>query len=241
MAKRRRNAPRGSYGGQPKKTGIVTHCQCTKITFSIYTKRPGVGRAAIEYEYSIDDGDTRKLAVKLPVVSLWVDDTSNNAVKAHLKVSPGSNPTHRNLVALIKKVNLIKCPGDNAHRLSYDGDRIIRYGVAPGLRYSHKGEGFWDVDFFDSRVDAIHACIDVIKESKQVAGLEMVSFANVSPKLLEELGFTRHPDKMRRSVDMWSGTPNYVISGRGRSYGSYRDSRDNAELILEAISQQVMD
>lgn len=196
------------------------------------------GVAEIAYELRTDDGDIDDGKLSLPIISCWMDRHDGNAVKVHLKADP-SRPSHAKLLNLI--VSNGKLDGMNGV-FTADKRGTVRFGYDPTTRNVDGYSGYCHSDYktytiYDSSAIAIDAILREISRRLQVGGINLINLATIADSVLEEVGFEKVPDLLRRGIPMWMGNATDILRAGGR--GNWEQESENCKSFLVLLQDAI--
>lgn len=197
----------------------------------------------IKYEAKMTRGNPEVITMELPVLSLWVDDASGNAAKAHLHAY-GNDKGLRDFLKLCYREGSVDF---SARRQEFTADRsgmIIRLGMRYDQYESRDEDGYSRIPIYDSKSLAVKAAIDcLISGNVSLGGTELINFNEVPDTYMEQLGFEKVPDVLGVGVPMWKGKPDSIIkksSYRGFSYEKEKQNRAGfLDLLQRALAEKV--
>ncbi len=200
-------------------------------------------RATIDYsKYHRDGGGQNRISVSIPISCIWVDSSTGNACKCHMKANMSSD-AHRLFVRDLVSIGTMSEPGGSM-TLTSSPDGIIRYGEKPGAQYygSDRSTGRYETYYmYDSKESALMALIASARQIKPVGGVELVSLSKIDDSVLTSMGFDRVPDIMKNGVTMWRGNAEKAFEPRGHGYSTkaMRIRRDNINTFLGLMQKSL--
>lgn len=196
--------------GRKKEKVVKFLITVNHIEFRI-AKNRSKGKAKIEYvKFTEETGERKEIAVIIPIVSIWIDDSVSNAVKCHMKIDRNS-AQQRSFWEDVKEVSSLACR--DGFMITADSFGMLRYGVKPETSYSETSREDWhDYFIYDSKSRVVRSLIEMASADKQIGGLQMTSFSNVGDNVLESVGFQPIPDTLGGSRVMWKGNPSEAFN-----------------------------
>lgn len=196
----------------------------------------------IKYEAKMHRGEVRQEMLELPVLSLWLDEVSGHAAKAHLHAY-GNDKGLRDFVDICKREGGIDFSIRSQEFTVDRSGMVMRLGVRYD-QYQSKSDDTWDrIPVYDSKAMAVDAAIQAIASSVPLGGTELINYNAVPDAYMEQFGFEKVPDMLGVGVPMWKGKPDAIIKKSG--YGGYsyeRDKKNRAgflDLIQQALAEDV--
>lgn len=193
----------------------------------------------IKYEAKLHRGTTVQIMLELPVLSLWVDDVTGHAAKAHIHAY-GRDTDLQSFLKVCKKDGEVDFSVRSQAFIADRSGLILRLGVRYDQYQSRTEDGYDRIPIYDSKALAIKAAMDAIASSTPTGGEELVNFNEVPDTYMEQLGFEKVPDVLGVGVPMWKGKPDQII--KSRSYGGYSYERDrkNRAGFLDMLQQSLL-
>lgn len=190
-----------------------------------------------------DEKRSHEIQVQLPVISLWSDNTRNEAVKAHL----GLGHTKRDdgllqRLMFYRALEKAKEAVANRHNMvmTASSQMVIRYGMPNETNYSNTTDmdgGYQTLYYYNSKSEAIKGILDALQEHRNIGGINIASFATVPNELLVQMGFTMVPDIIGQGLPMWMGNPKLFHDLQQNLYRSedQRKFRESLAVFLETL------
>lgn len=220
-----------------RRTKIPTpryYLRCHEVQFYCQDDKK-VSNVQIEYEIEDTqqgqrhDGDP----VKLRVFSLWADG-SNNVIKAHLIADRGRDRLQDAFFRIVRLGGESQCP--LGRTLTADSQGFLRYGCR-SKSISHlpgnSSNDYIDRWCYDSKAAAMKAILDELTRYRTLGGLNLANLGSVSDRILEQFGYEKLPDLMRRGNPMWMGNPEWIT--KAGTTGYYVNSKDQEKNIAEFL------
>ena len=203
-------------------------------------KRDGSsGQMIIEYAKYDDMGERigNEIIERVDITNCWVDDKTNNCIKAYCRTDP-KKVSHARLVSSLIYSGISLCPEGQCLTAERIGpSAVIRYGTKPGYQYNgYSGGEYYNV--YDSKEYLLREMIQKVSATRQVAGIEMISLSIVKSKILAQLGFDAVRDCIGNGVIMWRGDADDVLSPGGRYLG-YSAKEKSANSFLRLLSEHL--
>ena len=212
----------------------VNSVYVTSIRFQIENSGDK-GRCIMEAQVNYADGRIESIKAVARVISIWVNENNNEAVRAFLKINKNNIPLKK-LLEFIKLFGMIKCP-DGV--VSSNNRTIIRYGQRPEIPYTSETDNYNTETYYESKEALITEVLKVISRVKQVSGLDLVTFRGIRDDLLYQFGFERVTDRMFSAPDMWRGQTDKILDVSDSYYANYKEQKGNAEAFLKLLESEL--
>lgn len=210
-----------------------------KLKESVLTQGKHIPEAwcQIKYEAQKRRGKMEQLVLELPVLSLWIDESTGHAAKAHMHAY-GLDPELRLFLKLCKREGSIDY---NVRNQEFTADRsgmILRLGVRYDQYQAKVDDGYDRIPVYDSKALAVQAAIEAIASSVPLGGDKLINFNSVPDVYMEQFGFEKVPDVLGWGVPMWKGKPDKIISSSSGRYGySYERDKKNRQGFLDLLQK----
>lgn len=198
--------------------------------------------ANVEVHYEVEDTTQRHrqdYPIKMQVYSLWMN-SMGNCVKAHCVVKRGDRH-QEHLFAMLLKCGEMPCPAGNT--MLADPEGIIRFGCRTRAVCHQPGTSnneWQDRTIYDSKGRAMEAIIEALRQHRTIGGLSMANLSSVSDALLEEFGFEKIEDQLKRGIPLWAGSPEMVTNaGNVGLYQSHDAIQKNIQSFLELLQKEI--
>lgn len=212
-----------------KSKKIKVSLSCEGIEF-VVQKKPRTGLMNMQLRRFNEDQGSKEMEQRIQIVSLWVDQQSGNAIKAHLFPNR-SDAMHRNFVADLQEIGTMSVLGE--FYLHTDG-HWIRYGKTRDF-VAYDSEHSENAITYDSKAKALADILSHIQNRRTLGGLNLISLNRLPDSLLLECGYEKIPDLMGNGIPMWRGIPRKIL---GQEWGAEADrTRKNfLDLLNKALS-----
>lgn len=192
----------------------------------------------IKYEAHRRRGSAQQIVLELPVLSLWIDESTGHAAKAHMHAY-GLDPELRAFLKLCKREGSIDF---NVRNQEFTADRsgmILRLGVRYDQYQAKVDDGYDRIPVYDSKALAVQAAIEAIASTVPLGGDKLINFNSVPDVYMEQFGFEKVPDVLGWGVPMWKGKPDKIISSTssGRYGYSYERDKKNRQGFLDLLQK----
>lgn len=232
-----------------KRTKIPTPrflVRCHDIQFYCQEDRKA---ANVQFDFEVEDneaGNSEKHRyepdpIRLLVYSLWTD-ASNNVVKAHCVVRR-SDKHQEDFFRKMQISGEIQCP--LGRTLIADTQGFLRYGCktksishTPGT----SSNDYKDSYIYDSKAAAMKAILDELSSTRTLGGLNLADLGTTSDHLLQQFGYEKVPDVLKRGRSMWLGNPQLVTQAGAANLGYYQQNQErdkNIQAFLEILQKEL--
>lgn len=210
-------------------------CRVDAISFEVCAKKgkAPIGQAVVDFTIGTEGRSAdSQYEARVPLDSVWVDPDKKVAAKAHMRISSG-NSLHRALFGAVSRFGYVRTQYSGMF-VTADRGRLLRYGAKAGDFYSDSGADYVPYNLYDSSVQALRACLQVVSGYKQIGGLAGISLRHVNKSVLTEFGFEEIPDTLGVGPSMWKGNVDRFLN-MGEGYVGYSKLCSNAQAFLKYI------
>lgn len=194
--------------------------------------------------------DAKKVDIKFPVLSVWVDTLNTraqNTCKVHALI-PQSPDNVEELQAREFAIELRRFTPHNfgLSNQAFTVDeytKILRHGVYDGNYQATDNELNISTPIFDNKSLALKNIIEFIVEQTDIklSGVDLINLNAVSDNVLQQLGYTKIEDRLGVGIPMWAGDPLRILRPEIATASYYRNysSRDSSKKMRDTANEFV--
>lgn len=215
-----------------------------EITLSVWKSEFFVqedGKEGIaRFQYERRKGhDYRDLHVDLPLISLWVDQGTGDALRAHMYLGRNKRQvTFYNDVIRSRQLNMTTSQRCIVASTA-SAQRVLVYEplTTDAFRTYDYDAGTYRMTY-NTKAQALTAIVRNIEIHRAIGGLNFASLQTVSDDVLLQMGFTKIEDVFGRGLPMWSGSPEIL---RQFSYhsGAREEQQEMADQFLLLLNEEL--
>lgn len=191
------------------------------------------GRAVFSTTFNMSN-DYKTLKFALPLISVWRDEYTGDAIKAVCRVNkPGRNEML--LEALRRNTGSMARVSAETKVLIPSGGTII-FSEKPSVTAAVTDENWQEHDVYETKTKLLYAIFDAVSSSRPVGGYRFANLNVIPDQLLTLFGFTKIEDMLGNGRAMWKARISSFIDP-SESYGRGREAvKKRGNMFLVVVS-----
>lgn len=220
-----------------KKSDDLPKISIDKVEFFI-TRDKKEGMARIDYSKSVD-GNFSDISIDMPLTSIWIDQDSGNAIRAHLRLGKSYQQAYFFADVLkLRRVNVKGALGIQASPTS--AQRVMIYGMdGKSLYQKYDTNDSKSKFFYSSKGRAFRDILEHIANFRAIGGLNVASLSRISDNTLISTGFEKVEDLLGNGPPMWHGSPEILKEYRGYSQEDKEERAGVIDSFLKSIDKEL--